>query len=49
MPVSEREIWRKLIEEYGIKYPYNEDMFYKTHKISRKDFIAKLESASKDE
>lgn len=49
MPASEREVWRKLIEEYGLKYPYNDELFYKTHKITRKDFISQMDSATKEE
>lgn len=49
MPASEREIWRTLIEDYHLTYPYPEDLFYKTHKISRKDFIDQLKSATTDQ
>lgn len=40
---------RTLIEDYGFKYLYSEDLFYKTHKISRKDFFDKLEAAKTQE
>jgi hypothetical protein len=33
---------RKLIEDFGITYLYSEDMFYKVHKISRADLLARL-------
>ena len=49
MPASDREVWRKLIEVYKIKFPYDEEKFYKTHKISRKDFIEKLEALNSQE
>ena len=49
MPSSEKEVWRKLIEDYKIKFPYDEEKFYKTHKISRKDFIEKLEASKTHE
>jgi len=29
-----------------LKFPYPEDLFYRTHKISRKDLLSKLESSS---
>ena len=49
MPASTREVIRKLIEDYGITHLYSEDMFYKTHKISRSDFLAKLQAASSEQ
>jgi len=49
LPAAEREVLRKLIQDHGLSYLYPEDMFYKTHKISRKDFVAKLDSASSDQ
>ena len=45
LPASQKEVVRKLIEDYGISHLYSEDMFYKVHKISRADFLAKLEGA----
>lgn len=38
----QKEVVRNLIEVYGFKYLYSESKFYKTHKISRADFLAKL-------
>jgi hypothetical protein len=41
---------KKFIHDYGIKHLYSEEVFYKTHKVSRFDFFDKLESSnSKDE
>ena len=47
---GEKELLAKF-NKYGVKYVYPEDLFYKTHKISRQDFISKLESleGKKDE
>ncbi len=39
---------RKLIEEHGLTHLYSEDMFYKVHKISRADFLQKLERTSNE-
>jgi len=49
LPASQREVIRKLIEDFGISHIYPEDMFYKVHKISRADFLAKLEGAQSGE
>jgi hypothetical protein len=49
MPASTREVLRKLSEEHGITHLYNEEMFYKVHKITRADFLAKLEEAGSQE
>ncbi len=48
LPATEREVLRKLIQDYGISYLYPEDVFYKTHKISRIDFLAKLEAVASE-
>jgi hypothetical protein len=44
MSASEKQVVRKLIDEHGLKYLYPEQIFYKTHKITRGDFLKKLES-----
>ena len=43
MPPKEKEIMRKLIFDYGLKYLHSEQKFYKVYKISRADFLAQLE------
>lgn len=35
----------ELVHTYGFKHLYNEDLFYKTHKVSRSDFLAQLKEA----
>ena len=35
-----------LRDEFGLKLVYPTELFYKTHKISQKDFLDKLRSAS---
>lgn len=45
MTPSQREVIRKLVEVYGITHLYTEDKFYETHKISRADFLGKVELA----
>ena len=42
---QEREAIKKLMTVYGIKHLYPDELFYKTHKISRLDFFEKLEQA----
>jgi hypothetical protein len=49
MPASQRELLRKLIEDYGFRYLKSEESFYKTHKISRSDFLTKLERSQSAE
>ena len=39
VPPSEREVIRKLVEDYGFTYLYSEDMMYKVHKITRADLV----------
>jgi hypothetical protein len=46
---AERELLRKLIEVYGFKHLYPESKFYKTHKITRAEFVAKLENTKSEE
>ena len=43
---ADREVARRLIEEHGFKHLYPEDVFYRTHKVTRKDFLHKLDQAS---
>ena len=49
LPTFQREVIRKLIEDFGISHLYSEDMFYKVHKVSRADFLAKLEGFQSEE
>ena len=46
---AEREVLRKLIEVYHFKHLYPESKFYKTHKITRAEFVAKLESSKSED
>lgn len=39
---------KALREEFGIKIVYPADLFYKTHKITQIDFLAKLRDAGSD-
>ena len=45
-PLNEDE--KALKAEFGLKMVYPADMFYKTHKITQKDFLAKLRDAGSD-
>ncbi len=45
---KETEIDRKLAE-FGLSHVYPEEVFYKTHKLSKADFLLKLEEAESDE
>ena len=45
LSAQEREVVEKLAK-HGLKFPYPEDVFYRTHKISRKDLVSKLESSA---
>ena len=45
-PLNEDE--QALKTEFGLKMVYPADMFYKTHKITQKDFLAKLRDAGSD-
>lgn len=49
MPSTQREIIRRLMEDFGMTHVYPEDLFYKTHKISRADFLAKLQATSNED
>lgn len=40
---------KRLVEDYKLTEVYPEDVFYKTHKITRKDFLNKLDKASSNE
>jgi len=44
LTLPQREAIRKLMEVHGLTHLYPEDVFYNTHKISRADFLQKLES-----
>ena len=44
---AEKEIIRSLKENYGLKYLHEEEVFYKLFKISRQDFLNKLEKDPK--
>jgi hypothetical protein len=46
---AEREVLRKLIEVYRFKHLYPESKFYKTHKITRAELVAKLESSKSED
>lgn len=37
-----------LKDEFNLKIVYPEEMFYKTHKVTQKDFLEKLREASND-
>lgn len=37
-----------LKEEFNLKIVYPEELFYKTHKVTQKDFLEKLREASDD-
>lgn len=39
---------KALKDEFGIKIVYPADLFYKTHKITQIDFLAKLRDAGSD-
>jgi len=41
----ERDVLRKLTQEHGLKYLYPEKIFYKTHKMTRAEFLKRLENA----
>lgn len=49
MTSASRETERKLKEDFGMTHVYPEDVFYRTHKISRDDFVVKLEQAKSKE
>lgn len=49
IPPSEKEVIRKLIEDFGITHLYPEDMMYKVHKITRADLAKKLTDAKSSE
>lgn len=36
----------KALRQYGLKHVYPEELFYRTHKITQKDFLAKLQQSS---
>ncbi|CDW72833.1 UNKNOWN [Stylonychia lemnae] len=46
---QEREVIRKLIKDHGIKYLYSEKQFYKIHKMSRAEFLKKLDACQTQE
>jgi hypothetical protein len=37
-----------LKKEFGLTYVYPDELFYKTHKISQKDFLQKLQDLRKE-
>ena len=39
---------KALKDEFGLKMVYPADLFYRTHKITQKDFLAKLREAKND-
>ena len=41
---AEKEL-RKGLSKHGFDFVYPEDLFYRTHKISRKDFLAQLDAS----
>ena len=43
--MEQKHIIKKL-KEHGLKYVYDEQTFYNMFKLSRKEFLDKLESAS---
>ena len=46
--MEERHVVNQL-KEHGLKYVYDEATFYKMFKLSRKDFLDKLEKAGTEE
>ena len=45
MTPGDRETYNKLVNDYGFTHLYPEDKFYNTHKLSRAEFLGKLERA----
>ena len=43
MPPRDREVLRKLMQEYGLKHLQSESKFYRLYKVTRADFLAQIE------
>lgn len=48
MTMEERHVINRL-KDFGLKFVYDEPNFYKMFKLTRKDFLAKLDKAESDQ